>query len=32
MNIENIFIDVERWNQYSHPLKELESLKQQGSF
>jgi len=26
MNTENIFLDVDRWTQYSHPAKELEHL------
>ena len=31
MNTENIFLDVERWTQYSHPTKELEHLQHKGS-
>jgi hypothetical protein len=31
MNTENIFLDVERWAQYSHPTKELEHLKTKGT-
>ena len=26
MHTENIFLDVDRWAQYSHPTKELEHL------
>ena len=31
MNTENIFLDVERWSQYSHPTKELEQLQGRSS-
>ena len=31
MNTENIFLDVERWSQYSHPTKELEHLQRKGT-
>lgn len=29
MNTENIFLDAERWSQYSHPTKELEELQRE---
>jgi hypothetical protein len=32
MNTENIFIEVERWTQYVHPIKELESLQARGNY
>ena len=31
MNTENIFFDVQRWTQYSHPLKDLEHLQSKGT-
>ncbi len=31
MNTENIFLDVERWSQYSHSTKELEHLQLKGT-
>lgn len=31
MSTENIFLDVERWSQYSHPTKDLQHLQLKGT-
>lgn len=31
MNTENIFLDVDRWTQYSHPTKDLQNLQLKAS-